>query len=96
MGSAFLLAAVIALASAAILGPWALLAAAVLTGISIGLDKRTYGYAYRHHGILFGLQFTVLHLMVTLTSAVAASIGILQGLLFPRMTRRLYRVENPA
>ncbi|MEW2474708.1 glycosyltransferase family 2 protein [Micromonospora gifhornensis] len=96
LGSAFVLAAVFALISAVLLGPWALLAAAVLTAIGVLLDKRTYAYAYRHHGVTFGLQFTVLHLLVTLTSAVAASIGILQGLLYPSMTQRLYRVETPA
>jgi glycosyltransferase involved in cell wall biosynthesis len=96
LGSAFVLAAVITPLFAVMLGPWALLAAAGLTGIGIALDGRTYAYAYRHHGVLFGLQFTVLHLLVTLTSAVAASIGILQGLLFPSITRRLYRVEKPA
>jgi glycosyltransferase involved in cell wall biosynthesis len=96
LGSGFVLAAALALVSAVILGPWALLAAAALTGVGILLDKRTYAYAFRHHGVVFGLQFTVIHLLVTLTSAVAAGIGILQGLLFPSMTRRLYRVETTA
>jgi glycosyltransferase involved in cell wall biosynthesis len=96
LGSGFVLAAVLSLLSSVLLGPWALLAAAVFTGIGIALDGRTYSYAYRHHGVFFGLQFTVLHLLVTLTSAVAAGIGILQGLLFPSMVRRLYRLEKPA
>ncbi|MCP2324076.1 hypothetical protein HDA40_002583 [Hamadaea flava] len=96
LGSAFLLAAVAALLLPIVFGPPALLACPVLAGISVALDGRTYAYAYRHHGVLFGLQFTVLHMLVTLTSAVAAGVGILQGLLFPRMTRRLYRVGTPA
>ncbi|MDG4764936.1 glycosyltransferase family 2 protein [Solwaraspora sp. WMMD406] len=90
LGSGFILAAVLGVVSAVLLGPWALLAAAVCLGIGMALDWRTYAYAYRHHGILFGLQFTALHLLVTLTSAVAAGIGILQGLLFPGRMRRLY------
>ncbi|MBB5871446.1 glycosyltransferase involved in cell wall biosynthesis [Allocatelliglobosispora scoriae] len=90
LGSGFVLSAVLALLSAVVLGPWALAAAGVFVGIGMALDWRTYAYAYRHHGVLFGLQFTVLHLLVTLTSAVAAGIGILQGLLFPARMRRLY------
>jgi hypothetical protein len=96
LGSGFVLAAVLSLLVAPLLGPWALLAAVVCTGAGIALDWRTYAYAYRHHGVLFGLQFTVLHLLVTLTSAVAAGIGILQGLLFPGHMRRLYGVNAPA
>jgi hypothetical protein len=38
----------------------------------------------------------MLHLLVTLTSAVAAGIGITQGLVFPGKVRRLYGVEKPA
>jgi glycosyltransferase involved in cell wall biosynthesis len=96
LGSALVLTAVLALIASAFLGPWALLTAfgCVLAGIF--LDIRTYAYAYRHHGLLFGLQFTALHLLVTLTSAIAAGIGILQGVLFPGRMRRLYRVETPA
>lgn len=96
LGSGFILAAVLSVLSSLLLGPWALIVTAVLAGVGMALDWRTYAYAYRHHGILFGLQFTVLHLLVTLTSAVAAGIGILQGLLFPAKMRRLYGVENPA
>lgn len=96
LGSAFILAAVIAVVASPILGLWALLSALTLAVAGMALDLRTYGYAYRHHGVLFGLQFTVLHLIVTLTSAVAAGIGILQGLLFPSKMRRLYGVEKPA
>jgi glycosyltransferase involved in cell wall biosynthesis len=96
LGSGFILAATLGLLSSPILGLWALAATAVFAGIGIALDWRTYAYAYRHHGVLFGLQFTVLHMLVTLTSAVAGGIGILQGLLFPARMRRLYGVENPA
>ncbi|HYN97263.1 MAG TPA: glycosyltransferase family A protein [Pilimelia sp.] len=96
LGSAFVLAAALSLLAAVLLGPWALLAAAVCTGVGIALDARTYAYALAHHGVLFGLAFAGLHLLVTLTSAVAAGVGILQGLLFPRMTRRLYEVNTPA
>lgn len=94
LGSGFVLAAVLALLSAIVLGPWALLTAAALLGVGIALDGRTYAYAYRHHGVRFGLQFTLLHILVTLTSAVAAGIGIMQGLLLPGMTRRLYRLDT--
>jgi hypothetical protein len=94
LGSGFVLAATLSLLSALVLGPWALVATAVLTGIGIALDGRTYAYAYQHHGVLFGLQFTALHLLVTLTSAVAGGIGILQGVLFPNRMRQLYGVKT--
>lgn len=96
LGSAFVLSSVVAVLAALIVGPWALLAALVLVAVGMLLDLRTYGYAFRHHGVLFGIQFSALHLIVTLTSAVAAGIGILQGLLFPGKMRRLYGVEKPA
>lgn len=96
LGSGFVLAAAVALIASVIAGPWALLAALGLAIAGMALDLRTYLYAYRHHGVLFGLQFTALHLLVTLTSAVAAGVGILQGLLFPAKMRRLYGVEKPA
>jgi hypothetical protein len=96
LGSGFVLSAIVVALSALLLGPYALIVAGVLTGIGIALDGRTYAYAFRHHGVLFGLQFTVLHLLVTLTSATAAGLGILQAVLFPGMTRRLYGAEKPA
>lgn len=85
-----------AIALPVLLGPVALSLTAVLLGIGIALDGGTYAYAFQHHGIAFGLPFAALHLLVTLTSAVAASIGILQALLMPGMTRRLYGAEEPA
>ncbi len=96
LGSGFVLAAALSLIAVLLFGPPALLATAVALAVGIALDWRTYAYAFRHHGILFGLQFTVLHLLVTLTSAIAAGIGILQGVLFPRSVRRLYGVNTPA
>jgi glycosyltransferase involved in cell wall biosynthesis len=96
IGSGFVLAAALSLLVVPLLGPLALLATAALVGIGIALDGRTYGYAFRNHGVLFGLRFTVLHLMVMLTSAVAAGLGILQGILFPGRFRRLYGAETPA
>ncbi|MEU0303878.1 glycosyltransferase family A protein [Streptomyces sp. NPDC006175] len=96
LGSGFVLAAALSLLGVPFFGPLALVATALALAVGILLDWRTYAYAYRHHGVLFGLQFTVLHLLVTLTSALAAGIGILQGLLFPRSVRRLYGVNTPA
>ncbi|MFD9544126.1 glycosyltransferase family 2 protein [Streptomyces sp. NPDC060022] len=96
LGSGFVLTAALSLLGVLLFGPLALLATAATLSVGILLDWRTYAYAYRHHGVLFGLQFTLLHLLVTLTSALAAGIGILQGLLFPRSVRRLYGVNTPA
>jgi GT2 family glycosyltransferase len=64
-----------------LLSPWLLLAPVALVGLGIALDSRTYGAAYRRHGVWFGLRFTAVHLLVVLTSAVAAGVGILQGVL---------------
>lgn len=96
IGSGFVFAAALSLLLVPWLGPWALLGTAALLGIGIVLDARTYRYAYRHHGVFFGLQFTVLHLMVMFTSALAAGLGIVQGLLFPSWVRRLYGTEMTA
>jgi hypothetical protein len=88
--SGFVLAGLASLPLALLVGAWALPVSAALLGIGIALDGRTYAYAFRHRGVLFGLYFTGVHLLVMATSAVAAGIGILQGLLFPRTIRRLY------
>jgi glycosyltransferase involved in cell wall biosynthesis len=96
LGSAFVLAGLLAPFTAVFLGWSALGLAAVLLGIGIICDWRTYSYAFKHEGILFGLQFVPIHLLVMLTSGVAAGIGILQGVLYPSMTRKLYRVQTPA
>lgn len=96
VGSGFVLAAVLSLVAVPLLGPWALLATAVLLGVGILLDRQTYGYAYRTRGVLFGLRFTAIHLMVMFTSALAAGLGIVQGLLFPGWVRRLYGPEMTA
>jgi glycosyltransferase involved in cell wall biosynthesis len=93
LGSAFVLASLLSLALVALLGPVALLVTAALLGVGIGLDARTYGYAYRQRGLFFGLRFTGLHLLVMLTSAVAAGLGIVQATLFPDWVRRLYGTE---
>ncbi|WP_027345703.1 glycosyltransferase family A protein [Hamadaea tsunoensis] len=99
LGSGFVLLALLGLLVSPFLGAWGLggwgfAATALALIIGIALDGRTYAYAFRHHGVLFGLQFTVLHLLVMLTSAVAGGLGILSGLLFPSKTRRLYGVRN--
>ncbi|NUR26187.1 MAG: glycosyltransferase family 2 protein [Catenulispora sp.] len=94
LGSGFVLLALLALLVAPFTGLWGLAVTALLLAIGIALDGRTYAYAFRHHGVLFGLQFTVLHLLVMLTSAVAGGLGILSGLLFPNKTRRLYGVQG--
>ncbi|MGW0606452.1 glycosyltransferase family 2 protein [Streptomyces sp. NPDC002640] len=96
LGSGFVLAAALSLLGVLFLGPPALLATAVALAVGVALDWRTYAYAYRHHGMLFGFRFALLHLLVTLTSAIAAGIGILQGVLFPGSVRRLYGVNTPA
>jgi glycosyltransferase involved in cell wall biosynthesis len=96
LGSGFVLAGTLSLLAAMLVGPWALLVAAALLGAGMALDGRTYAYAFRHHGVWFGLRFTPIHLLVQLTSALAAGIGILQGLLRPSMVRRLYGEEKIA
>jgi glycosyltransferase involved in cell wall biosynthesis len=93
LGSGFVLGSVLVALLALAFGPWALVASVALLGVGIALDGRTYGYAYRHHGLVFGLQFTVLHLLVMVTSAVAAGIGMVQGKLFPGWVRSLYGSE---
>jgi glycosyltransferase involved in cell wall biosynthesis len=90
LGSGFVLAGVLSLPTALVLGPGVLPVTAALLGVGLALDGRTCAYAFRHHGIVFGLRFTAIHLLVMLTSATAAGLGILQGLLFPRTVKRLY------
>jgi glycosyltransferase involved in cell wall biosynthesis len=96
LGSAFVFAAGLSVVPAAVFGPWLAVATALLLGTGMALDGRTFGYAYSHRGIGFGLQFTVLHLLVMFTSALAAGIGAIQGRLFPGWVRRMYGTEVPA
>jgi GT2 family glycosyltransferase len=81
LGSACLLAALVALPSPLLLGPWALLATPVLLAVAIGLDHTTYRYAFTSGGVAFGGYFTLVHLLVTSVSAVAVGVGVLQHLL---------------
>lgn len=96
LGSGFVLAGLLALPLTFLFGWWTPVVAMGLLTVGVALDGRTYGHAFRHHDPVFGLAFSGIHLAVTSTSGVAAGIGILQGLLFPRMVRRLYGTERAA
>jgi GT2 family glycosyltransferase len=68
-----------------------------LAAAAVALDAATYRYVFRREGVGFGLYFTAVHLLVIVTSAGAAAIGVLQHLLrrgpLPRPTDP--RLTNP-
>ena len=61
---------------------------AILVVTAIALDGVTYRYGFAHRGLLFGLYFSVVHLLVTLAGACGAGIGVVQRVLLSRVTRR--------
>jgi hypothetical protein len=92
--SAVYLLAALAVPLPVLLGPVAAAAPVLLLGGAIGLDAGTYRYVFRHRGPAFGLYFVGVHALVNLTCAVAAGIGVLHGVLFPRRVRRLYSTAD--
>lgn len=87
------LAAALTLAAVALplfLGPvWALVPALLLAWY-LAIDRRMYAFVFKSRSAGFGLVFIGLHLLVNLTIAVAAGVGIVQWLLSGRF-RGLYQ-----
>jgi glycosyltransferase involved in cell wall biosynthesis len=81
LASAFTLAAALTLPLPWVIGAIGVVVPLLLTAITIGLDTATYRYVLARRGIAFGLYFIGVHLLVILTSAIAAGIGVLQHLL---------------
>jgi GT2 family glycosyltransferase len=73
------LAAALALVAlpAALLGPWWLLPAAALFGVSLACDIGMYWFVLRRKGPLFTAYYTAVHYLVNVTIAVAAGVGLL-------------------
>lgn len=59
------------------LGPFVAAIPPALIALAIGLDSTMYRQVFGRYGVLFGCYFTAVHLLVNLTSAVAAGVGVL-------------------
>jgi GT2 family glycosyltransferase len=94
LSAAVFLLAVADIALPFLLGPAAIAVPVLLVALAILLDLRVYRYVFRRKGVGFGLYFVCVHTLVNLTCAVAAGIGVLHGVLFPRRVRRLYATED--
>jgi glycosyltransferase involved in cell wall biosynthesis len=56
----------------------------VLLALAVALDIPTYRFVFARRGVGFGLYFVAVHVLVNLTTVVAAGLGLLQHLLRPR------------
>lgn len=81
LASVFVLGAVLALPLPLLVGVVGAAVPPALIAVAVALDTATYRHVFTRHGVGFGLYFVGVHLLVTLTSAVAAGIGVLQHLL---------------
>ena len=86
--SATVLAAALSLPLPWLLGPVGALAPLAFVLLTIGLDRSMFHHAFASRGVGFGLYFTVVRLLVLLTTAVAAGIGVFQYLLTHRAAER--------
>lgn len=84
LASVAVLAAGLTLPLPLLVGPAGAAAPPVLVGVAVLLDLPTYRHVARSRGRWFSLYFVAMHLLVNLTSAVAAGIGVLQHLLLSR------------
>jgi GT2 family glycosyltransferase len=80
LASVAVLAAVLATMLAVPLGLGAAAAVPILLAIAIALDLPTYRHVFASRTLAFGLYFVIVHLTVNLTTAVAASIGVVRAL----------------
>ncbi|HEU5160956.1 MAG TPA: glycosyltransferase [Streptosporangiaceae bacterium] len=71
-----------------IAGPAAAVAPALLVAAAVALDGTTYRRLFGHRGVLLGLYFSAVHLVVTFVGALGGGIGTLQRLL-PRRSLRV-------
>ncbi|MEU7755962.1 glycosyltransferase family A protein [Micromonospora sp. NPDC049171] len=61
-----------------LVGPVGAVATPALVATAIGLDAATYRHVFATGGVGFGVYFTAVQLLVTLTAAVAAGVGVAQ------------------
>ena len=80
-GGVLLLAAVPALALPLLFGPLGALVSPLFVAAAVVLDGSTYRRVFARRGLLFGLYFSAVHLLVTLVGATGAGIGVLQRVL---------------
>jgi GT2 family glycosyltransferase len=80
-GGVLLLAAVPALALPLVFGPLGALVSPLFVAAAVVLDGSTYRRVFARRGLLFGLYFSAVHLLVTLVGATGAGIGVLQRVL---------------
>ncbi len=70
-----------------LLGPLAALIPVAFAVLTLTLDFAMFRHAFASRGVGFGIYFTVVRFLVLLTTAVAASIGVVQYLLTPRTAK---------
>ncbi|WP_213453325.1 glycosyltransferase family 2 protein [Rhizomonospora bruguierae] len=81
-------AALLALPLPWLLGPLAALVSPLLLVTTVALDTKMYRHAFASGGLWFGLFFSVMRLLVTATTGVAAAAGVLLYLLSRRPDER--------
>lgn len=81
LASASALAAALALPLPLLIGAIGAMVSPMLVAFTVALDAATYRHVFARRGIRFGLYFVAVHLLVNLTSAVAAGLGVLAHLL---------------
>ncbi len=80
-GGVLLVAAVPALLLPLAAGPVGALVSPLLVAAAVVLDGSTYRRVFARRGLLFGLYFSAVHLLVTLVGATGAGVGVLQRVL---------------
>ncbi len=88
--SAAALGAVLALPLPLAVGPAGAVLPLAAATAAVLLDRATYRYVFARHGVPFGLYFAAVHLLVVVTSAVAAAVGVLSDVL-----RRMRAPRSP-
>jgi GT2 family glycosyltransferase len=96
LASVAALAAALSVPSPLLVGPVGAGATAALLGAAVALDAGTYRHVFADRGAAFGLYFVGVHLLVNLTTAVAAGLGAARYVVRRRPARPAEARPSPA